>query len=89
MTCPDCKGTGKLVGIGCPGFKVVELPCMMCDCTGQVTEEQAQWIAAGRKMHELRVSRGMSLREAAKRRGILPSILSDMERGIVKPEVES
>ena len=85
MTCPDCNGATKIQGIGCPGFELIETDCSTCKGNGTVTEgywsQRNKWKSEGEKTRAFREKRDLSLREAAKLLLILPSYLSDIERG--------
>jgi hypothetical protein len=85
IVCPECKGAGETTGMGCPGFRPVKIPCFLCKGEKQISEERLQWIATGEAMRQDRRKRGVSLREEAKRLGIGPSDLTDMEFGVKKP----
>ncbi|HWA98896.1 MAG TPA: helix-turn-helix transcriptional regulator [Pirellulales bacterium] len=43
------------------------------------------WIAAGKRLREKRIARGVGLREGAEVMGVLPSLLSSIENGRVDP----
>lgn len=85
VKCPDCNGEGVSRGFGCPGFRPIEIPCLMCKGKKEITEEQLQWIKDGEAMRLDRRARDMSVREEAKRLGIKASDLSLMEMGMIKP----
>lgn len=57
----------------------------MCKGTKEISEEQLQWIKDGEAMRQDRRKRGIGVRDEAKRRGIDPSYLTDMEFGIQRP----
>lgn len=89
MKCPRCKG--KKV-IPCIGFnaasgrcKGILLPCILCDGRGTITKTQFKWGLEGEQMYQDRVSREMTLRLESRRRGMKPSVLSEMEMGKIKP----
>lgn len=48
-------------------------------------DDTPAWIEAGRRLKEDRLSRGKTLRQEAEARGLRPSELSRMERGIQRP----
>lgn len=81
ITCPDCKGKGSTTGRGCPGFKLITLPCQLCKESGTIGLEQQRWIKRGAEIRKDRMLRGYGIREDAKRRGITASHLCDIERG--------
>ena len=85
--CPDCHGAGETHafvhdGQGCR-YRVID--CFRCSGEGTVPREMLDWIEAGQKMRAARVESGISLREAAKQRGMTATELSRMERGYVEP----
>lgn len=43
----------------------------------------------GKKMQEFRAKRGMSIREVAQRANVTPSMLSQIERGLVNPSINT
>lgn len=86
MKCPDCNGATFITGIGCPGFKLINLKCPRCEGLGTVNDEQAQWIEEGKRIRAFRDKRDLSLREAAKVLLIQASYLSDIEHGRARAE---
>lgn len=83
--CPNCKGEGVIRGFGCPGFRPVEIPCLVCKGEKVVGQEVLEWRRVGEEMRQERIARGVTLREEAKRRGMSAVDLSGMEHGAVKP----
>lgn len=71
--------------MACPGFRPAEINCPICGGKCFVSNEQAGWIAEGDKMRKDRIVRNVGIREEAKRRGMSPLTLSQMEQGVVKP----
>ena len=57
------------------------IPCHTCNDAGTITEEHAARIAVGKKLRAERIARDESVMEAAKRIGVRPSELSDIEHG--------
>lgn len=57
--------------------KTMTRPCHHCGGTGV----EADPLAIGKSMRELRIQRGLSLREVARRMGMSASFISDLERG--------
>ena len=51
--------------------------CSRCAGTGLEPDDRA----IGRRMREMRLAKGLSLKDAAARMGISPSYLSDLEQG--------
>ena len=92
MICPDCHGEKRVfahVNRGVAGSGFQWLDCLRCKGAGEVPDEQAEWIEAGRRMREDRMGRDMSLNEEAKRRGMRAVELSQMERGVRAPLPET
>ncbi len=91
MECPDCDGGGKIIGLfvirtGGGGGPCREFQCFRCGGSGAVPDEVAAWMVAGRKMRGDRRLRCNTLRKEADERGMKPSELSAMERGVVEPK---
>lgn len=91
MECPDCSGSGKVLGLfvirtdgGCDPCR--EFQCFFCDGSGAVPDETAAWMVTGKAMRDERLSRGHGLWKEADERKMKPSELSAMERGRVKPK---
>ena len=82
LPCHVCSGTGITLSIACPGFKISELPCEMCDSTGSLTPERQAAIQRGAAVRDDRLARNMTLREEAKRLDINAVKLSKRERGL-------
>lgn len=85
MICPDCDGQKRLYahlnrGSGGSGFEWID--CFRCKGSGEVPGEQAVWIFEGVKLRTERIALGRSIREQAKRLGISPVDLSEIERGM-------
>ena len=85
VPCPECKGEGKIRAIGCPGFKRVEMNCLMCGGAKVVSAKVLDWMKTGEEMKAERIARGVVLRLEAKERGMDAVALSEMERGIREP----
>ncbi|KAB7591713.1 helix-turn-helix transcriptional regulator, partial [Verminephrobacter sp. Larva24] len=43
----------------------------------------------GKRLHELRLTRGMSLRALAQAAGVSPTLLSQIERGVTEPSLST
>lgn len=97
IDCPKCKG-GKEPLCCFPAFpskKMLEksdkelmeiFHCLQCGGTGKVPEEMLKWIEEGEILRSRRIDTRITLRQAAKYLNIQPSILSEMERGVRKPD---
>jgi len=84
-TCPRCKGTKVIRGYACPGFRLVEMPCIDCGGTGEVDDVRRLWREHGATLKVFRTSRDMSLGEASRWIGVRPSEWSDAEHGRTDP----
>jgi DnaJ-class molecular chaperone len=85
-TCWYCEGKGSTgpvhVNRGELGGEWIEtMSCRECGGTGQWTDDRAARFYEGQKIRALRIARGESIGEAAKRMGISPSGVSAIERG--------
>lgn len=85
IVCPECNGRGEFNVIACPGGEYKLVACALCRGDGYVSEETANWRNEGAELRAQRVARGESLREMARRTGIGPAKLSDMEHGRADP----
>jgi len=87
VVCSDCNGRRGGVGFVCRYGKdggrgsVEYIPCYTCNDAGTITEEHAARITVGKKLRAERIARDESVMEAAKRMGVRPSELSDVEHG--------
>lgn len=84
-TCPTCHGRKVLVGIGCPSFKPIEIPCLDCKGAGELDDVRMLWRKHGRMIRRFRIARERSLRDEAKWLGVKASELSDAENGRIDP----
>lgn len=82
--CPECRGRKEITGRGCPGFKLIAMPCSLCKGVGRVSEEQQEWIKRGQELRMARFESDTTLREEAKRLNVTASHLSDLERGCIE-----
>ena len=85
MKCPDCEN-GIVVGyFACMADGSckprVEITCPRCHGTMNVPDEMPEWIEAGKRLRELRLSMQLGLRKAAEKLGVVPSYLSFAEQG--------
>ena len=91
MRCANCDGTGKVFGFlkyrdnGCTAG---QLPCSQCRGSGELSDEQRSRIEDGRRRRDDRVARGLNLRDEARRLGITPAELSDIEWGRAPKETK-
>lgn len=98
MKCPSCKnGIRGVPLIVHPTWIMTDeelqkawdfiSKCDRCNGTGEVSEESAEWIERGKQMKQARLSMRIGMRQSAEVYGIDPLIVSQMERGIVKPDL--
>lgn len=85
VKCPRCDGAGKTFGMACPGFVPVEMECLVCHGAGAVSQETVEQVAEGRAIAKRRISKDLSLRELAKKLGVRPTRMSEIERGLKAP----
>ena len=88
LPCPDCTGKGFLMSLGnrlVKGSYLATVPCSRCHGDGYISVEHHEWIQQGRSLRESRVSRGLSQRQEANRRGLKLRTYSLMEQGLISP----
>lgn len=72
---------------GYSGPPITEMPCVVCNGKGVVSEERERRMERGGKFHNYRVDvLGLGLREAAKRWGFSATELSRIEQGLIKTD---
>ena len=91
MKCPKCDGH-LFLKIAFPHDRNrCTIPCIQCDGTGEVPEEMTQWMADGEILKDKRISKRITLRNAARTfdGDFLETAmkLSSMERGVIKPDM--
>jgi DnaJ-class molecular chaperone len=87
MICPSCHGQpiqSMALACGRGVSRASMSECRTCAGTGEVTTEHASRIADGECRRQGRIERGLSLAEEAKRLGMMPQELSDIEFGRAK-----
>jgi hypothetical protein len=96
ILCPDCKGTKITIGIFPVWANIVPknrrksytfLPCLRCARKGKVSKEMIKWQREGEKLKDFRLNKRITLRGASKRLGIEAERLSNMERGVIQPNI--
>lgn len=94
--CPSCKGKKIEYGIfpvyaeDVPKEKrkrVIEFPCLRCNGSGKVHRDYKKWIEDGEILKDRRIEKKIVIRQAAKLWRMSPSKLSEMERGVIKPDM--
>lgn len=93
ITCPSCKGSKQLQIVhvkyapGYSGPPITEMPCVVCNGKGVVSEEREQRMERGGQFHNYRVKvLGLGLREAARLWGFSGTELSRIEQGLIKTD---
>jgi len=91
ITCPECNGE-KIIRVAFPHTpNNCTAPCTRCNETGKVLEEMLEWIENGKILKNKRRAKRVTFRSAAKilSDGDLDFVikLSNMERGVVKPDM--
>lgn len=84
MICPGCEGAKQVfahVNYG-DGGEYKWINCFRCKGSGEVPDEQAEWIVAGKLLRAKRVGDGRTLKEEAERLGMTASELSAVEHGM-------
>lgn len=92
LICPSCGGKGQTLchvdgsRDGQPFGETRLMACSTCDGRKEITSEHQMRIIEGERRRDDRKARLMSLREEAKRLGISPVELADIEWGrVAKP----
>lgn len=80
-SCPQCDGSG-LIFFRPP---IDPVTCDWCKGTGKAYRNEF-WIMQGLQLKDWRISKELTLREAARKYKIDASNLSKMERGLIKPD---
>jgi DnaJ-class molecular chaperone len=86
VQCPHCSGEGGGMahinrGPDSSTHSIEWVDCISCKGSGEITQEHAARIVAGRKMRDARVAQRKSLMEAAAERDMSPAELSAIEMG--------
>lgn len=79
LPCPRCKAQGKLLA-ATTHFAGLQR-CPTCKGHRFISREHARRICEGRAMRQERIKRGLSIREAARKRGVTALKLAKMEKG--------
>jgi len=98
MKCPKCNGS-KYMFPAFPHKETIEaakknmkqfkkiFKCQMCKGSGEVDDIVLEWMKEGDIIKDRRINKRILLRNAAKLLNIDMRVLSDMERGIIKPDL--
>ena len=81
MKCPECRGSGRIVGYVCPGFRRVEASCEHCGGSGTAPPWRFEAVEAGLRLRGQRLAADRSLRDQADRDGVSALLRSDCEHG--------
>jgi len=85
MICPSCEGIGVIFLPFSP--KIKTLPCTRCNGLKEVPEEMKVWMENGELLKSRRIDKRFTLRKAAKFLNIDVTELSNMERGVIEPNL--
>ena len=96
MVCPTCGGAKKLQTL----FPIVSdgdeprlkttwptIPCPRCGGTGEADNQTVNWMVNGEILKKSRFNKNLNLRNASKILNIDVHTLSQMEQGIIKPDL--
>jgi len=95
MKCSDCKN-GKIFGLfplwteNVPKGKrklFTQITCPRCRGTMEVPEEMKEWVQQGAILRDRRITKQMTLRDACRKLDMDCVILSNMESGIIEPDM--
>ena len=87
MICPKCKGERE-IRIAFPhNPDKSTLPCHQCGGVGHIPVEMVQWMINGEILKSKRIDKRIILREASKQTGEDGIKLSEMERGVIEPDM--
>jgi hypothetical protein len=84
--CPRCEGKGWVGPVHINrGDKPHEwrerMDCSLCKGTGQIDDDTRAGVEFGKRFRDMRIARGESIRECAKRLGLSTAELSGLEQG--------
>jgi hypothetical protein len=85
MICPSCEGIGVIFLPFSPKIKM--LPCTRCNGLKEVPEDMKTWMKNGEILKSRRIDKKFTLRKASRFLNIDPVKLSNMERGIIEPDL--
>lgn len=87
VSCPKCH-EGFLLGYACglESLSPITLKCLHCKGTGQITEQQMDWITKGNEIRDCRRKREIDTVKASKYLGIKRIELSLIEDGRQNPD---
>ena len=86
MICFECKGSGQLIvpfNRECPF-----ITCYRCHGVGEIPDEAWKWVEEGKLLFEARTNKRCTLKDASKQTGVAVETLSEMEGGIIEPNLE-
>ena len=87
MICPKCNGDKELRIAFPHNPEKCTLPCIQCNAKGEVPEEMMQWIKDGKILKDKRIAKKITLRNAVREIGEEVMKISEMERGVIKPDM--
>ena len=87
MQCPVCNGRGGIDTIAClnpGGVRQHWRNCEQCKGTGKITQDLLNAIEFGRAYRADRIASLETVSKRAKKLGVLPSVLSRVECGLIE-----
>lgn len=85
IDCPICQGEGNLKIFN---KTIPIIQCHFCDGLKKIEEIHLEWMKYGEELKRKRISKRLTLKQGANSSGIDVSILSDMEMGKIKPNMD-
>lgn len=87
MICPDCKGEG-IQPIAFPHNKeMCTIKCTRCKGKKNVSDCTPEWQQKGEIVKNQRINKRITLRNACKKLKLDPVVASEMERGVIEPDI--
>lgn len=87
MICPDCKGEG-IQPIAFPHNKeMCTIICLRCKGKKTVSDQTPEWQRLGEMLKSKRINKRMTLRTICKKLNLDTVMVSDMERGVIEPNI--
>ena len=87
MICPTCNGEGWESVLFPKDVNVCSIVCTRCKGTKEVDDNTPTWKVQGKILKDSRMSKRFTLRKACKQLDLDPIFLSNMEQGIIAPDM--